>query len=528
MTTPRVLISDKMSSQAAEVFKNRGIEVVQSPNLSAEELADIIGDFDGLAVRSSTRVTPQLLEKATRLKAIGRAGIGVDNIDVAACTEKGTVVMNTPFGNAITTAEHTLAMMFALARHIPQANASTHQGLWEKSKFMGTELTGKLLGLIGAGNIGSIVIRKALGVGLRVQAYDPFLTEERAETLGIKKVTMDELLSSSDIVTLHVPKTPETANIIDATALNKMKKGAMLINCARGGLVDETALHAALTSGHLHGAALDVYEVEPAKDNALFNLPNIICTPHLGASTQEAQEKVAVQIADQLSDYLLDGAISNALNAPNLTAEEALHLGPYLRLIGNLGAFAGQLTHDPIKSITVNFSGDVTQFNVEPLVTKAVQEILAPRMCNVNAVNAQQVARHMGIHITSAKDEVEDEFHNRISLTISTNGKARSVSGTLFRKIGRLVEIKGMKLESEFGEHMLYLTNEDRPGVIGAIGMFAANKNINIANMHLGRHGNGGDAIALLEVDAPIDTGVLAELRELEHIQDANYLNFNP
>ena len=528
MTTLRVLISDTMSSQAAEVFKQRGLEVVQSPKLSPAELADLIGDFDALAVRSATKVTPELLEHAPRLKAIGRAGIGVDNIDIPACTERGIVVMNAPFGNAVTTAEHSIAMMFALARHIPQANASTQAGLWEKSKFMGAELSGKLLGLIGAGNIGSIVAKKALGLGLRVQAYDPFLTEERADALGIRKVDFDTLLASSDLISLHVPKTPDTANIIDATALNKMKRGAMLINCARGGLIDEVALYAALESGHLEGAALDVYEVEPAKDNALFGLPNVICTPHLGASTQEAQEKVAVQIADQLSDYLLDGAISNALNAPNLSAEEALHLTPYLSLAGNLGAFAGQLTHEPITAITVSFSGDVTQLNIEPLVTRAVEAVLAPSQCNVNAVNAQQVARSMGIHITSAKDEVEDEYHNRITLKIETESRTRSVSGTLFKKVGRLVDIKGVKLESEFGEHMLYLTNEDRPGVIGAIGMFAAQNNINIANMHLGRREHGGDAIALLEIDAPVEPNLVTALRELEHIRDASYLQFHP
>lgn len=527
MTTQlRVLISDTMSSQAAAVFKSRGIEAVSSPKLSPEELADIIGDFDGLAVRSSTKVTRELLQHASRLKAVGRAGIGTDNIDKPACTEQGVVVMNTPFGNAITTAEHSLALMFALARHIPQANQSTHAGKWEKSKFMGTELSGKLLGIIGAGNIGSIVARKAMGIGLRVQAYDPFLTEERAEKMGIRKVDLDELLGTSDIVSLHVPKTPETLNIIDATAINKMKEGAMLINCARGGLVDEIALLAALENNHLHGAALDVYAEEPAKENPLFGLPNVICTPHLGASTQEAQEKVAVQIAEQLSDYLLDGAISNALNAPNLTAEEALVLTPYLNLAQNLGAFAGQLSRDPIKGITLSFFGDVTQLNVAPLVTQAVQAVLAPSNCNVNAVNAQQVAKDMGIQVTTASSEVENEYHNRITLEIVTEQHTRSVSGTLFKKVGRIVDIKGVKLESEFGPHMLYLTNSDQPGAIGAIGTFAAQQKINIANMHLGRRESGGEAIALLEIDEPLAAEQLTGLRSLEHIKDAHSLAF--
>ena len=528
MSKLRVLISDKMSSQAAAVFESRGIEAVSSPNLSPEELADIIGDFDALAMRSSTKVTPELLDKATRLKAVGRAGIGIDNIDLNACTERGVVVMNTPFGNAITTAEHALAMMFALARHIPQANASTHQGLWEKSKFMGTELTGKLLGIIGAGNIGSIVARKALGLGLRVQAYDPFLTTERAESLGIKKVELDELLTNSDVISLHVPKTKDTENIINANAINKMKKGAMLVNCARGGLVDETALLAALNSNHLHGAALDVFEVEPAKENPLFGLPNIICTPHLGASTQEAQEKVAVQIADQLSDYIADGAISNALNAPNLTAEEATQLQPYLELAGNLGSFAGQTTKTSIKAITVTFSGDVTQLNCEPLMTKIVQSVLAPTMVNVNAVNAQQVARDLGIEVTTARNEVENEFNNRIRVEIITDKETTSIDGTMFLKLGRIVGINGVKLESEFGQNMLYIINEDKPGVVGAVGNFSAEQGINIANMHLGRKSVGSEAIALLEIDELVDEKALAKLREVQFIHDALYLSFTP
>ncbi|MEM7082111.1 MAG: phosphoglycerate dehydrogenase [Pseudomonadota bacterium] len=526
MTTPlRVLISDTMSSQAAAVFKSRGIEAVSSPKLSPEELTDLIGEFDGLAVRSSTKVTAELLAHASRLRAVGRAGIGTDNIDKGACTERGIVVMNTPFGNAVTTAEHTLAMMFALARHIPQANASTHAGKWEKSRFMGTELSGKLLGIIGSGNIGSIVAKKAMGVGLRVQAYDPFLTEVRADSLGIRKVEFDDLLKSSDIVSLHVPRTPDTENIIDATAINKMKAGAMLINCARGGLVDELALMAALND-HLHGAALDVYTDEPAKENPLFGLPNVICTPHLGASTQEAQEKVAVQIAEQLSDYLLDGAIANALNAPNLTAEEAIVLTPYLTLAKNLGAFAGQLSREAIKGITLSLYGDVTTLNMEPIVTQAVQAVLEPSNCNVNAVNAQQVARDMGIVVTTASSEVENEYHNRITLEVTTESRSRTVSGTLFKKVGRIVDIKGVKLESEFGPHMVYLTNSDQPGVIGAIGTFAAQNDINIANMHLGRRHSGGEAIALLEVDAPLGPEQLAGLRSLDHIQDAHSLRF--
>jgi D-3-phosphoglycerate dehydrogenase / 2-oxoglutarate reductase len=528
MSKVRVLISDPMSSQAVDVFEQRGIEVVQTGKMTEEELLDMIPDFHGLAIRSSTNVTEKVLQAATQLKVVGRAGIGVDNINVPACTAKGIVVMNTPMGNAITTAEHALAMMFSLARHIPQANQTTHAGAWAKSKYMGVELTGKMLGIIGSGNIGSIVAQKAIGFGLKVQAYDPYLTEERANAIGIKKVELEELLTTSDVISLHVPKTPETENIISASAINKMKKGALLINCARGGLVDELALHVALESGHLKGAALDVFLVEPAKENPLFGLENVICTPHLGASTTEAQEKVAVQIAEQISDYLLEGSIKNALNAPNLSAEEVRQLAPYFQLANYLGAFAGQLSHTAIQGITVTFAGDAAKLNVEPLTTQVVQSVLAPHFSDINVVNARQVARDRGIHVTEAKEDLEEVYHNRVTISITAEDKTRSVCGTLIQNRPRLIEIKGIKLESEFGEHMLYITNQDEPGIIGAIGNFTADKNINIANMHLGRRESRGDAVSLLEIDAPIKATDLDGLRAIEYIRDVQYLNFNP
>jgi len=496
--------------------------------MTEEELLEIVPGFQGLAIRSATQVTEKVLTTAKELQVVGRAGIGVDNIDVPACTAKGIVVMNTPMGNAITTAEHTLAMMFSLARHIPQANQTTHAGAWAKSLYMGVELTGKTLGIIGSGNIGSIVAEKAMGFGLKVQAYDPYLTEERANYLGIKKVELEELLTTSDVVSLHVPKTPETENIINASAINKMKKGVLFINCARGGLVDELALRVALESGHLKGAALDVFMEEPAKENPLFGLENVICTPHLGASTTEAQEKVAVQIAEQISDYLLEGSIKNALNAPNLSAEEVRQLKPYLQLASYLGAFAGQLTHTAIKGMTVTFAGDAAKLNVEPLTTQVVKSALSPHFSDINIVNARHAARDRGIHITEAKEDLEDVYHNRVTLSITSEDKTRSVSGTLIQNRPRLIDIKGIKLESEIGEHMLYITNQDQPGVIGAIGNFAADKGINIANMHLGRRESRGDAISLLEIDAPITQNDLEALRAIEHIRDAHYLNFEP
>ena len=526
MAKPRVLISDSMSSQAKSVFEARGVDVVQSSKLSADELLDIIDQFEGLAVRSATKVTPELLQKASRLKVVGRAGIGVDNIDVPACTSRGVMVMNTPFGNAITTAEHAMAMMLAVARHIPQANASTHAGKWEKSRFMGTELTGKLLGIIGAGNIGSIVARKAIGYGLHVQAYDPFLSQERADSLGIRKVDLDELLNSSDIISLHVPKTSETANIISANALNKMKQGSFLINCARGGLVDEVALKVALESGHLKGAALDVFAEEPARDNPLFGLDNVVCTPHLGAATEEAQEKVAVQIAEQMSDYLLDDAISNALNAPNVSAEEARSLKPYLQLAQRLGSFVGQLTTDPIRTLRITYAGDARDVNTDPLTTQIIQSMLELQQANVNAVNARDIARQTGIDVIDAFSDGKDEYQCRITVDVETDSMRRHVAGTLIRNRPRVTDVKGIALESELGEHMLYITNQDTPGVIGAIGSTAGNAKINIANLHLGRDAGKGSAIALLEVDGPVSAEQLEAFRAITWINDVRYLHF--
>ncbi len=526
MTTPKVLISDSMSSQALAIFQERGIEVVQPGKLSEAELFDIIGEFEGLAIRSSTHVSAETLQHAGKLKVVGRAGIGVDNVDVPACTRRGVVVMNTPLGNAITTAEHAMAMMLSLARHIPQASSSTHAGKWEKSRFMGMELSGKLLGLIGAGNIGSIVAQKAIGYGLRVQVYDPFLTEQRADKMGVMKVDLDTLLTSSDIVSLHVPKTPDTSNIIDATAISKMKKGCLLVNCARGGLVDELALRASLESGHLKGAALDVFEVEPAKDNVLFGLENVICTPHLGASTIEAQEKVAIQVAQQISEYLLTGAVQNAINAPSISAEESKILKPYLKLAQCMGSFVGQLTHDPIRSLTVTYGGKANEVNVSPLTGQVVQSILEHHSSFVNSVNAREVARDRNIDVIEAHNEGNDEYPCRITVGVDTETSTHSICGTLIQNKPRIIDAKGIPLESKLGEHMLYITNSDTPGVIGNIGTTMATHNINIANMHLGRDIAKGDAIVLIEIDEKLEKDDLARLRALPNINDVQYLNF--
>ena len=419
---PKVLVSDKLSETAVQIFRDRGIEVDFDPSLGKDKdkLLSVIDQYDGLAIRSATKATEKIINAASNLKVIGRAGIGVDNIDRAAASKKGVIVMNTPFGNMITTAEHAIAMMFAVARQIPEASASTHAGKWEKSKFMGVELTGKTLGVIGAGNIGGIVCERALGLKMKVVAYDPFLSEERAEKLGVQKVELDDLLARADFITMHVPKTEQTSNILNAEAIAKMKPGVRVINCARGGLVDEAALAEALKSGHVAGAAFDVFEVEPATDSPLFNLPNVVCTPHLGAATTEAQENVAVQVAEQMSDYLLTGAVTNALNMPSVTAEEAKTMGPWLALAGHLGAFIGQMTSEPIKAINILYDGAVVSMNLAALNCGVVAGIMKAGNPDVNMVSAPVIAEERGIKISTTNQNKSGVFDAYIKVTVVT------------------------------------------------------------------------------------------------------------
>jgi len=524
---PKVLISDKLSDTAVEIFKERGVETVVETGLTPAELIARIGEFDGLAIRSATKVTAEVLAAATRLKVVGRAGIGVDNVDVEAATAHGVVVMNTPDGNAITTAEHSIALMFALARAIPAADRSTQAGKWEKSGFMGVELCGKKLGVVGCGNIGAIVANRALGLQMRVVAYDPFLAPERARDLGVEKVDLDTLLKTADFITLHVPMTEKTRGMIDAKALAKTKPGVRLINCARGGLVVEEDLRDALRSGHVAGAAFDVFCKEPAKENVLFGEPNFIATPHLGASTTEAQEKVALQVAEQISSYLCDGAITNALNMPSLTAEEASRLGPYMKLAEQLGSFAGQLTRSGLKKVAIEFEGDVAQLNSRPLIQLALAGLLRPMLESVNVVNAPVLARQRDIEVTSMRHERDCDYQTLIRVTVTTERGSRSVAGTLFGgSKPRLVEVKGIPIEAELAPHMLYITNEDKPGFIGALGTILGDAGVNIATFHLGRHERGGAALALIEMDAPVDEKVLDALRALPHTRQVRPLKF--
>ncbi|MDK1388414.1 phosphoglycerate dehydrogenase [Sinorhizobium sp. 8-89] len=527
---PRVLVSDELSETAVQIFRDRGLEVDFQPKLGKdkEKLAEIIGNYDGLAIRSATKVTEKLIAAATNLKVVGRAGIGVDNVDIPAASRRGIIVMNTPFGNSITTAEHAIALMFAVARQLPAADGSTQAGKWEKSKFMGVEITGKVLGVIGAGNIGSIVCARAIGLKMHVVAYDPFLSKERAEEMGVVKVELDELFARADFITLHVPLTDKTRNIIDAQAIAKMKPGVRIVNCARGGLVVESALAEALKSGHVAGAGFDVFEVEPATESPLFGLPNVVCTPHLGASTTEAQENVALQIAEQMSDYLVNGAVSNAINMPSITAEEAPILKPFIRLSDVLGAFVGQVTESAIKEIEILYDGSTAAMNTKALTSAVLAGLIRPQVADVNMVSAPVMIKEKGVILSEVKRDKSGVFDGYIKLTVTTSNQTRSVAGTVFSDgKPRFIQIKGINLDADVGKHMVYLTNTDVPGMIGFIGTTLGDAGVNIANFQLGREKEGGDAIALLYVDGPVSETVLDKLRANAAIRQAKQLVFN-
>jgi len=527
---PNVLISDSLSDTAVAIFRERGIDVDFQPKLGAdkERLAAVIGDYDGLAIRSATKVTGKVIAAANgRLKVIGRAGIGVDNVDIPAATAQGIIVMNTPFGNSITTAEHAIAMLMACARQIPAADQSTQAGRWEKSRFMGVEITGKVLGVIGCGNIGSVVAQRAHGLAMRVIAYDPFLSEERAMELGVDKVDLDELFHRADFITLHTPLTEKTRNIIDAAAIDAMKPGVRIVNCARGGLVDEAALRAALDSGKVAGAAFDVFTDEPATENVLFGAPNVVCTPHLGASTMEAQENVAIQIAEQMADYLTTGAVRNALNMPSISAEEAPRLTPFVRLAEQLGSFAGQLTEGGAVAVRLEYEGTVADMNTRALTAAALAGFLQPQLQTVNMVSAPAYAKERGIRVEETRREQHGAYETYIRLTAVTERQERSVAGTVFSDgKPRVIQIKGINMEAELTARMLYLTNRDRPGFIGRLGTVLGDAGINIARMQFGRDYEGGNAIALVSIDQPLTPEVLREVQCIPNVIQVKPLAF--
>jgi D-3-phosphoglycerate dehydrogenase / 2-oxoglutarate reductase len=526
---PRVLISDALSPAAVALFKERDIEADFEPGLGKErdKLAAIIGGFDGLAIRSATKVTAKVLQHASRLKVIGRAGIGVDNVDIPAATAKGIIVMNTPFGNSITTAEHAIALMFALAREIPQADLSTQSGKWEKDRFLGVEITGKVLGIIGCGNIGSVVASRAIGLHMHVIAFDPFLSPERALDLGVEKVDLETLLSRADFISLHTPLTAQTKNILSAENLAKTKKGVRIINCARGGLVDEVAVRALLDSGHLAGAAFDVFTHEPATESPLFGHPHVVCTPHLGASTSEAQEKVALQIAEQISDYLTRGAIANAVNFPSISAEEAPKLGPFIALADRLGSFAGQLVDSGIKRVSITYEGEAADLKTKALTAAAVAGLLRPFLEDVNVVSAPYIAKDRGIAIDEVTRAAEADYESLITLNVTTQERERSISGTVFHDgKPRIVSINGIEMDALVAPVMIYVSNEDKPGFIGRFASLLGNASVNIATFALGRDRPGGSAIALVEVDGPVPEKVLAQIAALPGVKEVKALAF--
>ena len=524
---PKVLISDKMDPKAAQIFRARGVEVDEITGKTPDELTAMIGKYDGLAIRSSTKVTAAILEHATNLKVVGRAGIGVDNVDIPAASAKGVVVMNTPFGNSITTAEHAIALMFALARDLPEADKSTQAGKWEKNRFMGVEMTAKTLGLIGAGNIGSIVADRARGLRMKVIAYDPFLTPERAIEMGVEKVDLDTLLARADFITLHTPLTDQTRNILSAENLAKTKKGVRIVNCARGGLIDEAALKAGLDTGHIAGAALDVFVEEPAKASPLFGTPNFVSTPHLGASTTEAQVNVAIQVAEQMADFLVSGGVTNALNMPSLSADEAPKLKPYMALAERLGSLVGQLATGAITRISVTTEGAAASLNPKPITSAVLAGFLRTQTATVNMVNAPLIARDRGIEVREIRTEREGDYHTLLRVAVRTVDGERSVVGTLFGDAApRLVELFGIKVEADLAGSMLYVVNVDAPGFIGRLGTTLGEAGVNIGTFHLGRREAGGEAVLLLSVDEPVTKELLATVKALPGVKTAMGLSF--
>ena len=527
---PKVLVSDKLSESAVQIFRDNGIDVDFLPDVGKDKdkMLEIIDQYDGLAIRSATKATEKLINAATKLRVIARAGIGVDNVDIPAASRKGIIVMNTPFGNSITTAEHAIALMLAVARQIPEANASTHAGKWEKSRFMGVELTNKTLGLIGCGNIGSIVAERAKGLKMKVVAFDPFLSQDRADTLGIVKAELDEMFAKADFITMHVPLTDKTRDIIDAEAIAKMKDGVRIINCARGGLVVEEDLVAALKSGKVAGAAFDVFANEPATENPMFNLPNVVVTPHLGASTREAQENVAIQVAEQMSDYLINGAVSNALNMPSITADEAPKLLPFVKLAEYLGNFIGQVTDSPIKEFEILYDGAVAGMNTDALNSAALAGLIKSQVSDVNMVSAPVMAKERGIQVSQTKRDKSGVFDSYIKINVVTENTSRSIAGTVFSDgKPRFIQIKGINLDAEVGRHMIYITNRDVPGTIGTLGNLLGDAGVNIANFNLGRDEPGGNAIALLYIDQAVEQEIVHELLSCGMYQQVKPLEFD-
>ncbi len=523
----KVLISDNLSQKGIEILKKAGIDVDVKIGMKPEELAEVIGNYHGLIVRSATKVTSKIIDAASNLKVIGRAGSGLDNVDITAATKKGIVVMNAPGGNTITTAEHTLALMFALARQIPQATASMKQGKWEKKKFMGVELFNKTLGIIGIGNIGSQVAKRAQAFAMNVISYDPFLSEEKAKAMGVEKVSLEELFKRSDFITIHTPITSETRNLINKETIKKMKDGVRIINCARGGIVNEKDLYEAIVEGKVAGAALDVFEKEPPENNPLITLDNVVTTPHLGAATKEAQENVAIVIAEQIADYLVHGTIRNAVNFPSIPADQVSKLQPYINLAEKLGLFAAQIFEDGVTEITIEYKGEASEINSAPVKIAAIKGFLTPILEEtVNFVNAPFIAKERGIEIKETKSADAGDYQSMVAIRIKSKDKESYLAGTLFsRKDPRIVAVDSFKIEIVPEGELLFIYNIDKPGVIGNLGTILGKNNINIARMQFGREAPGGKAISVITIDTPVSPKIIEEIKSLPNVLSLKRIN---
>ncbi|MBI3988098.1 MAG: phosphoglycerate dehydrogenase [candidate division NC10 bacterium] len=522
----RVLVTDNLSSRGLQILKEAGFEVSVKEKPSPEELKRLIADYDALIVRSSTKVTSEVLQAARGLKGIGRAGVGVDNIDLEAATAKGIVVMNTPGGNTVTAAEHTFSLLLALAKHIPEASASLKAGRWAKDKFVSVEVAGKTLGIIGLGRIGTEVARRAKGLLMRVIAYDPFISQEAAAALGVELCDLPDLYRRSDFITIHTPLTPETTRLIDRETIAQMKDGVRIINCARGGIVDEEALYEAMKSGKIAGAALDVFEKEPCTYTPLFQLETFIGTPHLAGTSQEARESVSTEIATQIVDYLQRGILRNAVNAPSIEPELLKKLQPYLILAEKLGRLESQLSEGRMEEIRIDYRGEIANYDLKPLTVAVVKGVMDPIREDVNYVNALPLAKIRGIRVVETKSTEEADYASLITVRIKTDKGVSEVAGTLFgRREPRVVRIDEFPLEAVPEGYLLVFSNLDVPGVIGRIGTLLGQNQVNIAGMHLGRERQGGRAVSVLNVDAPIPLPVLEEIRKMPNLVYAKLVN---
>ena len=526
----KILVTDEVSDTGLQPLRAAGFLIEKHTRLPHDQLCEAVKQSDGLVVRSETKVTADVLDAAPILRVIGRAGVGVDNIDVAAATARGIVVMNAPDGNTVTTAEHTMALLIALARRVPQANTSLKSGGWDRKKFIGVELQGKTLGIIGLGRIGRAVATRARAFGMSIIAYDPFIAPEQTRDLEIEGATLDEVFARSDFLTVHTPLTAETKCIIGKDAFALMKKGVRIINCARGGLVDEEALREAINSGVVAGAALDVFTEEPPRlDHPLLALEEVIATPHLGASTTEAQEGVAFTVAEQMRDYLLSGTLRGAVNVPALNAKEMHALRPYIELAESLGRFQAQLVDGAVREVRIEYAGEIVDLNAAPVTRSFLAGLLREVSARVNAVNAFLIAEERGIGVNTTYVRAGTEFVPSIQTRVITNTGEQTLSGALFgfggdAREGRITEINGFHIEAIPHGHMLVMRNRDVPGVIGRVGTILGEQGVNISRFHLGRQERGGEAMAVVEIDAPLKHETLEELRASPHIISARQI----